>query len=582
MYNLQVKVFWDVVKNHPKWKTLKSPDDFTCGRGKRSKTSESTYANTESSDGRTGIDLNVEEPSESPRVHVGRDAAKAKRKQKGVSDSSSDATYTSEHLEKLNFTIDKLAQTKQLKEKKAIYKMLQEDPDLDPEVKKEALAKARQDFYIQNSKLGYVGIIWNIQRQKTETGSWFVSVVVAGRVPVVTTGVTGEHRCVSWLLVVINGRRRYFSRQFFSRGAAVKFLQSLIGLFVIRGDRRSCVNKNGQKVSVKAGGFGFASFGNRAGEDSSGAAVVVVMNKQKTENGSWFLSVVVAGRVPVVTTGVTGEHRCVSWLLVVINGRRRYFSRQFFSRGAAVKFLQSLIGLFVIRGDRRSCVNKNGQKVSVKAGGFGFASFGNRAGEDSSGAAVVVVMNKQKTENGSWFLSVVVAGRVPVVTTGVTGEHRCVSWLLVVINGRRRCLLNKDDRKKKRGTEKMNGKDPSKQRAGEDSSGAAVVVVMNKQKTENGSWFVSVVVTGRVPVVTTGVTGEHRCVSRLLVVINGRRRYFSRQFFSRGAAVKFLQSLIGLFVIRGDRRSCVNKNGQKVSVKAGGFGFASFGNVRKR
>ena len=119
--------------------------------GKRSKTSESTYANTESSDGRTGIDLNVEEPSESPTVQVGRDASRAKRKQKGVSDSSSGVTYTTEHLEKLNFTIDKLAQAKQMKEKKPIYKMLQEDPDLDPEVKKEALAKARQDLYKQCS-----------------------------------------------------------------------------------------------------------------------------------------------------------------------------------------------------------------------------------------------------------------------------------------------------------------------------------------------------------------------------------------------------------------------------------------------
>ena len=74
----------------------------------------------------------------------------------------------------------------------------------------------------------------------------------------------------------------------------------------------------------------------------------------------------------------------------------------------------------------------------------------------------------------------------------------------------------------------------------------------------------SVVVAGRVPVVTTGVTGEHQCVSCLLVVIKREEK-----------------SLIGLFVIRGDRRSCV-KNGQKVSVKAGGFGFASFGKVRKR
>ncbi|KAL4568454.1 hypothetical protein LXL04_024067 [Taraxacum kok-saghyz] len=32
---------------------------------------------------------------------------------------------------------------------------------------------------------------------------------------------------------------------------------------------------------------------------------------------------------------------------------------------------------------------------------------------------------------------VVVAGRVPVVTTEVTGEHRCIMWLLVAIKGRR-------------------------------------------------------------------------------------------------------------------------------------------------
>ena len=78
------KVFWDVVKNHPKWLGLKSPDDFTCGRGsKRSKTSSTTYANTESSDGRTRIDLNVEEePSEPPPVHVGSRCGKSKKKTK--------------------------------------------------------------------------------------------------------------------------------------------------------------------------------------------------------------------------------------------------------------------------------------------------------------------------------------------------------------------------------------------------------------------------------------------------------------------------------------------------------------------
>ncbi|KAL4584207.1 hypothetical protein LXL04_008799 [Taraxacum kok-saghyz] len=35
----------------------------------------------------------------------------------------------------------------------------------------------------------------------------------------------------------------------------------------------------------------------------------------------------------------------------------------------------SLIGMFVIRGDRRKCV-KTGHKESVKADGFGFSSFG--------------------------------------------------------------------------------------------------------------------------------------------------------------------------------------------------------------
>jgi hypothetical protein len=35
----------------------------------------------------------------------------------------------------------------------------------------------------------------------------------------------------------------------------------------------------------------------------------------------------------------------------------------------------------------------------------------------------------------------VVEGRVPVVTTGVTGEHRCVSWLLVVIKGEEKGLF---------------------------------------------------------------------------------------------------------------------------------------------
>ncbi|KAJ0441243.1 hypothetical protein HanIR_Chr16g0795431 [Helianthus annuus] len=40
----------------------------------------------------------------------------------------------------------------------------------------------------------------NSVQQKTETGMWFVSVVVVRRVPVRMTGVTGEHRCVPWLL----------------------------------------------------------------------------------------------------------------------------------------------------------------------------------------------------------------------------------------------------------------------------------------------------------------------------------------------------------------------------------------------
>ena len=30
----KAKVFWDVVSEKAKWKCLKSPDDFTCGRGK--------------------------------------------------------------------------------------------------------------------------------------------------------------------------------------------------------------------------------------------------------------------------------------------------------------------------------------------------------------------------------------------------------------------------------------------------------------------------------------------------------------------------------------------------------------------
>ena len=144
----KAKVFWDVVREKAKWKGLKSSDDVTCGRGKRVKTSKSSYTYSASSDGRTGIDLNIDEPIESPRVHVGRDAARAaKRKGKSGGTSSSGVSYTSEHLEKLNVTLDKIGDARQMKEKKAIYKMLQEDPDMDPEEKKRALAKARQDLY---------------------------------------------------------------------------------------------------------------------------------------------------------------------------------------------------------------------------------------------------------------------------------------------------------------------------------------------------------------------------------------------------------------------------------------------------
>lgn len=88
------------------------------------------------------------------------------------------------------------------------------------------------------------------------------------------------------------------------------------------------------------------------------------------------MSVVVAGRAPVVTTGVTGEHRCVSWLLVVIKGEDKGCFESFFSRGAAVGISQFLIGgLFVIRGYRQRCL-KSGHEGSVKAGSLGFSSFG--------------------------------------------------------------------------------------------------------------------------------------------------------------------------------------------------------------
>ncbi|KAJ0854168.1 hypothetical protein HanRHA438_Chr06g0248591 [Helianthus annuus] len=40
---------------------------------------------------------------------------------------------------------------------------------------------------------------------------------------------------------------------------------------------------------------------------------------------------------------------------------------------------------------------------------------------------------QQKTKSRRVFVSVVVAGDVPVRITGVTAEHRCFSWLLVVI-----------------------------------------------------------------------------------------------------------------------------------------------------
>ncbi|KAL4587028.1 hypothetical protein LXL04_011677 [Taraxacum kok-saghyz] len=91
----------------------------------------------------------------------------------------------------------------------------------------------RNDEYENELKgddcLKYAWTFDGLSMQKTETGRWFVSVVVAGRLPVVTTGVTGEHRCVSWLLVVIKREEK-----------------SLIGLFVIRGDR-CLLNKDDRK-----------------------------------------------------------------------------------------------------------------------------------------------------------------------------------------------------------------------------------------------------------------------------------------------------------------------------------------------
>ncbi|KAL4588445.1 hypothetical protein LXL04_001335 [Taraxacum kok-saghyz] len=116
-----------------------------------------TYTNTESSDGRIRIDLNVEEePSKPPPVHVGRDAARAKRKQKGVADSSSGATYTFEHLQNLNVSLDGISKAKQIKAKK------KNDPDLDPEVKKEALANARQDFICGSKPAPLPGLVASV------------------------------------------------------------------------------------------------------------------------------------------------------------------------------------------------------------------------------------------------------------------------------------------------------------------------------------------------------------------------------------------------------------------------------------
>ncbi|KAJ0467803.1 hypothetical protein HanRHA438_Chr14g0645951 [Helianthus annuus] len=85
--------------------------------------------------------------------------------------------------------------------------------------------------------------------------------------------------------------------------------------------------------------------------------------QQKTKSRRVFVSVVVAGDVPVRMTGVTGEH--TAWLLVVI--------KRAVEKGCDVTFItdfaSTLIGLLVIRGDRCRCVKKRAEK-SVKAGGL--------------------------------------------------------------------------------------------------------------------------------------------------------------------------------------------------------------------
>ncbi|KAJ0454072.1 hypothetical protein HanRHA438_Chr15g0689881 [Helianthus annuus] len=71
----------------------------------------------------------------------------------------------------------------------------------------------------------------------------------------------------------------------------------------------------------------------------------------KTKSRRVFVSVVVAGDVPVRMTGVTGEHRC---FFVAVSRDRTGCKK----RGCDVIFItdfaSTLIGLFVIRGDRRS------------------------------------------------------------------------------------------------------------------------------------------------------------------------------------------------------------------------------------
>lgn len=56
----------------------------------------------------------------------------------------------------------------------------------------------------------------SVTQQKTETGRWFVSIVVRGGVPFGTTGVTGEHRCLVAVIKVVSksdGRLRVGHRK---------------------------------------------------------------------------------------------------------------------------------------------------------------------------------------------------------------------------------------------------------------------------------------------------------------------------------------------------------------------------------